>query len=56
MDNKDELIAKLEREISYLKSLLKQNGISYEEPKEIKQHNFTDDEKINLYLSYFARS
>lgn len=54
MNNKDELIAKLERENSYLKSLLKQNGISYEEPKEIKQHNFSDAEKINLYLSYFV--
>ena len=53
MDNKDELIAKLERENSYLKSLLKQNGISYGEPKEIKQHNFSDDEKINLYLSVY---
>lgn len=36
MNNKDELIAKLERENSYLKSLLKQNGISYEEPKEME--------------------
>ena len=35
MNNKDELIAKLERENSYLKSLLKQNGISYEESKYI---------------------
>ena len=39
MDNKDELIAKLERENAYLKSLLEQNGISYGEPKEIEQHN-----------------
>ena len=54
MDNKYDLIARLERENSYLKSLLKQNGISYEEPKEIKQHNFSDGEKINLYLSYFV--
>ena len=54
MDNKDELIAKLERENAYLKSLLEQNGISYGEPKEIEQHNFSDDEKINLYLSYFV--
>ena len=37
MDNKDEIIAKLKRENAYLKSLLEQNGISYEEPKEIKQ-------------------
>ncbi len=54
MDNKDELIAKLERENAYLKSLLEQNGISYGEPKEIEQHNFSGDEKINLYLSYFV--
>ena len=54
MDNKDELIAKLERENAYLKSLLEQNGILYEEPKEIKQYNFSDDEKIKLYLSYFV--
>ena len=37
MDNKDEIIAKLKRENAYLKSLLEQNGFSYEEPKEIKQ-------------------
>ena len=54
MDNKDELIAKLKRENAYLRSLLEQNGISYGEPKEIRQHNFSDDEKINLYLSYFV--
>ena len=54
MDNKDELITKLKRENAYLRTLLEQNGISYEEPKEIKQHNFSDDEKINLYLSYFV--
>ena len=54
MDNKDEIIAKLKRENAYLKSLLEQNGISYEEPKEIKQYNFSDDEKIKLYLSYFV--
>ena len=54
MDNKDELITKLKRENAYLRTLLEQNGISYEEPKEIKRHNFSDDEKINLYLSYFV--
>ena len=37
MDNKDEIIAKLKRENAYLKSLLEQNSISYEEPKKIKQ-------------------
>ena len=50
MDNKDELITKLKRENAYLRTLLEQNGISYEEPKEIKQHNFSDDEKIDVYL------
>ena len=54
MDNKDELIAKLKRENAYLKSLLEQNGISYGEPREIKQYNFSDEEKIDLYLSYFV--
>ena len=54
MDNKDELIAKLKRENAYLRLLLEQNGISYGEQKEIKQHNFSDDEKIDLYLSYFV--
>jgi transposase len=43
MDNKDELIAKLKRENAYLKSLLEQNGISYGEPKEIKQYNFFEE-------------
>ena len=37
MDNKDEIIAKLKEENDYLKALLKQNNIPYEEPKEAKK-------------------
>ena len=52
--NKDEIIDKLKKENAYLKSLLEQNKIAYEQPKEIKQFSFSDDEKIALYLSYFV--
>lgn len=51
---KDEIIARLEKENAYLKELLKQNNISFECTKEIKQYNLSNDEKIKSYLSYFV--
>lgn len=54
MDNKDEIILKLEKENEYLKSLLERNNISYEMPKEIKQFNYSENDKIEIYLSYFV--
>ena len=48
-----DIIDKLKKENAYLKSLLEQNKIAYEQPKEIKQFSFSDDEKITLYASYF---
>ena len=53
MDNKDEIIVKLQKENDYLKRLLEQNNISFELPKETKQFDLTDNEKIKAYLSYF---
>ena len=38
MNDKDEIIAKLEEENEYLKSLLRMHNISFEKPKEIKRH------------------
>lgn len=53
MDQKDELIAKLEQENKYLKELLALNNIAFELPKEIKQFVLSDEEKIQSYLSFF---
>lgn len=54
MDDKDELIAKLQKENACLKELLKQNNISFEFPKEIKQLALSNNEKIKGFLSYFV--
>lgn len=53
MDNKEEIIAKLKKENEYLKNLLNAHNIPFEEPKEIKQFNYSYEEKIETYLSYF---
>lgn len=54
MDDKDEIIAKLIEENSYLKQLLSQNGIAYEMKKEVKRFDFSNNEKIDVYLSFFV--
>ena len=51
--NKDELIKKLEDENQYLKQILISNGISFLKQKEVQRHEFTTEEKINLFLDYF---
>lgn len=54
MDFSKENFDLLLEENEYLKSLLKKNNISYEKPKEIVNLNLNDDEKINLFKSYFV--
>ena len=53
MDEKDEKIEKLRKEILYLRKLLEQHNIPFETPKEIKRFSLSDDDKIKTYLSYF---
>ncbi len=56
MPNYDELLNKynkLLKENEYLKGLLKKNNINFEEVKIIDKVEMNNDEKIELFLSYF---
>lgn len=53
MDDKDLIIAGLQKENEYLKKLLTDNHISYLPIKEIEVLQISNNEKIELYQSYF---
>ena len=44
---------KLKKENKYLKRLLKENDIHYAEIREVENVEYTKDEKIRIYTSYF---
>ena len=44
---------KLKKENKYLKRLLEENDINYAEIREVENVEYTKDEKIRIYTSYF---
>lgn len=54
MDDKDEIIKRLIDENEYLKGLLKANNILYVCKKYVEDIKLSTNEKLSLYLEYFA--
>lgn len=54
MDDKDVIIKRLIDENEYLKGLLKANNILYVGKKYVEDIKLSTNEKLNLYLEYFA--